>query len=358
VQNPRDKTLQTDILWDTGISNATFYSLFWNMKFGKKTVPALALAVINTNSFAQACDGHGHQHNNHSDDDNEYDTFLSDEDTPNGLSAKVDGRRTRNQFRVGNYDWVTLDAFEAAGARCVSSEPSPREVRNSDDILYDYRRRFGSNRRLATAKQIPVYFYVIKPSNGREGDVSNAQIIEQMIVLNASFQGVTASQGDFVFTYMGTSTTKSDSYYRANVGTNTERQMKSSLRQGGADALNIYTNAPDGGVLGWAAFPDRVKSSAGSINSNDGIVLRFDTLPGGSLFPYNRGNTAVHEVGHWLGLFHTFQGGCDGHGDRVGDTPAEASPAFGCPVGRNVSILCADVAVNLLISHCVSPLCL
>jgi hypothetical protein len=222
-----------------------FTHYFGKMKvFGKKTVLALALVAVNTNSFAQACDGHG-LHHNHRDLENVNDTDLSDEEFPNGLSSKIDGRRTQShQFRVGEYRWGTLEAFEAAGARCVSADPSPRQVQNSDDILDDYRRRFGSNRRLATAKQIPVYFHIIKPSNGRGGDVSYAQIAEQMDVLNASFQGVTARQGDFVFTYMGTTTTQSNSYYTATYGTNTERQMKSSLRQGGANALNIYTNEP------------------------------------------------------------------------------------------------------------------
>jgi hypothetical protein len=319
-----------------------FSHYFVNM-FGKKTVLALALALalvaVNTNLFAQACDAHGHHpHPHHSENDN--DTHLCTEDFPNGLSDEIDGRRIKSKFSVGDYNWGTQEAFEEAGARCVSSKPSSRQVEQSNEILDDYRKRFGgSNRRLLAAKQIPVYFHLIIPSNRKGGDVSDAQIREQIAVLNTAYEGV------FAFTYMGKTITPSDSYYSATPGTSAESRMKSSLRDGGANALNIYTTAPGGGVLGWGTFPDGVKSGfGGSINSDDGVVIRFDTLPRGTLSPYNEGNTLVHEVGHWLGLFHTFQGGCSGQGDRVGDTPSEASPAYGCPVGRDVSLFCADVA--------------
>jgi hypothetical protein len=216
------------------------------MKFRNKIVLALGFAVvaITTNLFAEACDGHGHGHHHnhhHHSDENDNDTDLGcDEDSPNGLSYEMDGRRTQSQFRVGNFNWGTRAAFEAAGARCVSTEPSDFEVQQSNDIVDLYRQRNGSNRHLQSnaAKQIPVYFHVIRPSNLRSGAVSDAQIANQVKVLNDSYEGV------FEFTLRGTDRTTNNQYYLATFGTNSEKQMKSDLRQGGTNALNIYTSEP------------------------------------------------------------------------------------------------------------------
>jgi hypothetical protein len=67
----------------------------------------------------------------------------------------------------------------------------------------------------------------------------------------------------------------------------------------------------------------------------DGVALDWRSLPGGTFEIYSEGDTAPHEVGHWLALLHTFDGGCGSKNDYISDTPAEHAPGFFCPVGRD-----------------------
>ncbi len=177
---------------------------------------------------------------------------------------------------------------------------------------------------LFTAASVPVYFHVI--TNGATGDVTSSQINSQIQVLNGAF----GSSG-FTFQLAGTTRTSNATWFNSCDSSSVETQMKNALRQGGADALNLYSCNPGGGLLGWATFPWWYAGNP----SDDGVVLLYSSLPGGSAAPYNLGDTGTHEVGHWMGLYHTFQGGCNKQGDYVSDTAPERSPAYGCPSGRD-----------------------
>jgi hypothetical protein len=203
---------------------------------------------------------------------------------------------------------------------CATQDLSDAEVA-ADRARMD---ALGDRALLTASRDIPVYWHIIRDSNGG-GGVTAQQINDQIAVLNAAFAG-----SSFSFTLVATTTSNNSTWY-TTTGGSSEQQMKSALRRGGSNALNIYSNNMGGGLLGWATFP----SSYANNPTLDGVVLLQSSVPGGSAAPYNLGDTGTHEVGHWLGLYHTFQGGCSSSNDLVDDTPREKSPAYGCPVGRN-----------------------
>jgi hypothetical protein len=238
---------------------------------------------------------------------------------------------------VGTSSSALADDDQNLSVRCATIHPSKEERARIDDEhrkFKDARAAEGAAvERLSGSVTVPVYFHVINKGTGiLNGDVPDSQIANQIDVLNDSFAGLTGgSSSAFRFVLANVTRTTSSAWYTMGAGSAEERAAKTALHSGGRESLNIYSANPGGGLLGWATFPWSYAANP----LNDGVVILYSSLPGGSAVPYDEGDTATHEVGHWLGLYHTFQGGCNKTGDSVSDTPAERSPAYGCPVNRD-----------------------
>ncbi len=192
---------------------------------------------------------------------------------------------------------------------------------------------------------IPVVFHVLY--NTAAENISEAQILSQLQILNEDFRRLNADQDnvwaqaadtqiEFCLATQDPQGNPTDGILRVSTnvtsfGTNDAMKFTS---QGGSDAwpasdyMNFWVCDLGSSLLGYAQFP-------GGPADTDGIVCNYTATgnTGTAQGPFDLGRTATHEVGHYLNLRHIWgDGGC-GVDDFVADTPEDDGANYGCALG-------------------------
>ncbi|KAM4056656.1 pregnancy-associated plasma protein-A domain-containing protein [Hirsutella rhossiliensis] len=187
---------------------------------------------------------------------------------------------------------------------------------------------------------IDLYLHVIQHPTKHEHDISDERLQEQVQVLNDAFK-----PHQFQFTLKNTTRTTNEAWFAP--GRAVEGEMRWTLRQGGKDALNLFffqllnlskkaspvvssgENCVEYSNGTTTCTPITVSDTGPRITTQrlgdclspgtwldnswqlhwDGCNIDISALPHGSDHEFNMGKTAVHEVGHWLGLGHPFPDG-------------------------------------------------
>jgi len=211
---------------------------------------------------------------------------------------------------------------------------------------------------------VPVVVHVFH-NDGPE-NISKAQILDALRVLNEDFnrlnadtnntrsifQGVAAGFGvHFELAKLDPNGNCTDGIVRVRTPLtfNARNNVKPLSSWDNDRYLNIYvvatienTSSSGGTILGYAYYPNTFQSA-----ENDGILIRHDCMGtiGTSLTGLGEmGRVLSHEAGHYFGLPHTFNNGCQG-GDDVDDTPPADGPNYGCPLTANT---CSNDSPDLL----------
>jgi hypothetical protein len=240
-------------------------------------------------------------------------------------------------IRIGNVTWHSKAEFIRNGGRCSTPTPSRQVIARVRRDLQRFQAANGNKMpRPTNTVNITIHWHVIT-NTSNQGNLTDQQIASQIAVLNMAYSGQDVGgpgQGPaerptantaFRFVLGSIDRTANDTWYNMYPGSQAESQAKNALYKGTKRDLNVYSADLGGGLLGWATFPWDYPSNL----KLDGIVILYSSVPGGGAVPYDLGDTATHEIGHWLGLYHPFQWGCDPYNDEVSDTAAEASPFFG-----------------------------
>jgi len=218
--------------------------------------------------------------------------------------------------------------------RCITETPAPEKAAKINSEIRSFassRFSYGGMPDLGSIV-VPTYFVIFQPNNGQPSEMTNAVVTAQFQILNDNFAAT-----PFIFFLMNVTYVVNDVYYINMTGA--DYTIGSLYKKGGPETLMVYF----GGKLwggSWSRFPALFNTGVdlSRFNIIDGTFMDINTVPGGRASCCNLGKTLTHEVGHWLGLYHTFEGNsCNANntGDFVSDTPQQASYSAKCPIGRD-----------------------
>lgn len=204
---------------------------------------------------------------------------------------------------------------------------------------------------------IPVVVHVVYNTNIQ--NISDAQIFSQIASLNQDFSLMNSNSSGIPAAFLSKAAdvkiqfmlAKFDPMGRPTNGIVRKSTNKVSFKTddavkfsgaGGSDIwdskqyLNIWVCNQEGNSLGYSSVP-------GSSPDRDGVVINYNVFgtTGVLRAPFNKGRTATHEIGHWLGLRHIW-GDSNCGSDDVDDTPRQKSSNFGTPSFPHLS----DCSVN------------
>ncbi len=193
---------------------------------------------------------------------------------------------------------------------------------------------------------IPVVVHVLY--NTSDQNISDQQVLSQIISLNNDYRRQNKDAINTPLPFKSVAADTRIQFCLAKVDPNgryttgiihkftsepqflTDDQMKFSSKGGddGWDAskyLNLWVCNLFGRTLGYAVLP-------GSPAENDGVVITYTAFGtiGTATAPYNKGRTATHEIGHWLGLKHLW-GDSNCGDDGIADTPPQEAANVNCP---------------------------